>query len=209
MELFSLTTELRTNTGNGPARRVRARGMIPAVFYGRGIEPVSLSVAPKDLTHALTTPYRRNALLKIEIGGETHIALVRELQVHPVTRKPLHVDLYKVDPTRPVVTEVPLASEGRAKGVILGGEVNLIYRSLPVRALPQQIPFEIRVDVTNMTLGDHIRTKDLQLPEGVEVLLDAERSLITCAEPRKLAPEEEEGAPAAGGAAPAATPAAT
>ena len=211
MEPFTLTTELRTETGNGPARRLRARGLIPAVFYGRATEAVKLAVAPKDLTSALTTAYRRNALLKLDIGGVSRLAMVKELQVHPVTRQMLHVDLCMVELDRPLLAEVPFIAEGRAKGIALGGEINVVYRTLPLRTTPDKVPFEIRVDVTNMTLGDVIRTKDLKLTPGVVVLLDAERSLITCAEPRKALPEEEEGAvPAAGApaAAAAAAPAA-
>ena len=205
MEPFSLTTEPRTDTGNGPARRLRARGLIPGVFYGRGTAAVSLAITPKELTHALMTPYRRNALLKIDIGGVSQLAMVKELQVHPVTRALLHVDLYKVELGQPVLADVPFSAEGRAKGVVLGGEVNVVYRTLPVRTTPDNIPAEIKVDVTNLNLGEAIRTKDLVLPAGVEVLFDAERSLITCAEPRKLAPEEETGNAGAAAGTPAAS----
>jgi large subunit ribosomal protein L25 len=127
------------------------------------------------------------------------------------------VDLYEVAPDQLVDAKVPFLSEGRAKGVVAGGEINVIYRDLPVRTTPDNIPVMIKVDVTNMELGDFVRTKDLALPPGVVVTFDPERKLISCAEPRKRPLEEDEvaaaaaaagGTPAAGDAA-AATPAAT
>jgi large subunit ribosomal protein L25 len=212
MEPLMLTTEIRGETGKGAARRLRARGLIPGVFYGKGAEAVGVAITPKALTAALSSPHRRNALLQLEIGGQKHLAMLKELQVQPVTRAVVHVDLYKVQLDQPVLANIPFVTEGRAKGVVAGGELNIIYRELPVRTTPDKIPAAIKVDVTNMALGDAIRTKDLQLPAGVEVTFDPERSLVTCAEPRKLRPEDEEGAAGAtpgAEAAPAATTPAT
>jgi large subunit ribosomal protein L25 len=207
MEPLTLTTELRTNTGKGPARRLRAQGLIPGVFYGRAAEATGIAVTPKALTQALSTPYRRNTLLQLELAGQKRLAMVKELQIHPVSRKVLHVDLYEVALDRPVRALVPFATEGRAKGVVAGGELYVVFRDLPVRAAPDKIPDVIKVDVTNLELGDAVRVKDLALPPGVEVVLDAERSVTYCAEPRKLAPEEDETKPAAAeGAAAAAAP---
>lgn len=217
MEPLSLTTEPRAETGKGAARRLRARGLIPGVFYGRDVAPVGVAVEPKPLKHALSSPQRRNTLIKLSVGGQEHFCMIRELQVHPVTRDVLHVDLYKVTLDQEVEAKVPFMTEGRAKGVIAGGEITAIYRDLPVRTTPDKIPPVISVDVTNMALGDVFRAKDLQLPAGVVVTLPPERNLVTCAEPRKRPTEEEEAAaaaaaagtaPAAAGETPAGAPAA-
>jgi large subunit ribosomal protein L25 len=206
MEPLALTAETRTEKGKGAARRLRAKGLAPAVLYGPGNEKaLTISVSPKALRHVLMTPFRRNQLLAIDIGGKRKLALVRELQVHPVTRDVEHVDFYEVSMEKPVRTNVPFAHEGRAKGVVAGGELFVVFRELPVSATPDRIPALIKVDVANMELGDTMRVKDLALPEGVSVLLDPERSLISCAEPRKRPTEEEE---AAAAAAAAGTPAA-
>lgn len=206
MESLKLTTENRSETGKTAARRARAAGLIPAVFYGPSAKPQNLAVAPKALTQALSSPLRRNVLLELSLDGKAHYAMVKEVQVHPVTREVRHVDFYEVSLDRPINTRVPFTAEGRAKGVIAGGELNVIYRDLPVRAKPGKIPANITVDVTNMALGEFLHTKQLQLPEGVEVTLDPERSLVSCLEPRKK-PVEEEGTPGKPGEA-AATPAA-
>jgi large subunit ribosomal protein L25 len=205
MEPLTLTIESRTGAGKGEARRLRARGLVPGVFYGPGAEPVGIAATPKALTQALMQPNRRNTLLQLEVNGQLQLAMVKEVQVNPLTRQLLHFDLYKVQLDRPVVVPVPFATEGRAKGVIAGGEITVVFRDLPVRTTPDKIPAVIRVDVTNMELGDTFRVKNLQLPEGVEVTLEPERSLISCAEPRKR--PDEEGAAAAPGAE-GATPAA-
>lgn len=211
MEPLALSTEPRTQKGKNAARQLRAKGLAPAVFYGAGVAPVSLAVAPKALIKVLTTAYRRNQLIELQVDGQKQLAMVKELQVHPVTRAIEHVDLYKVDLSKAVSAEVPLLTEGRAKGVVGGGELYVNFRSLPVRCTPDKIPAQITVDVTNMELGDTLRAKDVGLPAGVVIQLDAERSVISCAEPRKIKTEEEEAAEAAakaGVAAPAAAAAA-
>jgi large subunit ribosomal protein L25 len=207
MEPLALTTENRAETGKGAMRRLRAKGLTPAIFYGPGKGAVQLAVSPKSLLHALQTPYRRNQVIALDVGGERKLAMVRELQVHPISREIQHVDFYEVDIKKTVEVKVPFATEGRAKGVISGGEIFVVFRELPLRSTPDRIPALIKVDVTNMELGDTMRVKDLALPEGVTAALDPERSLVSCAEPRKRPTEEEEAAAAAaatpGGAAPA------
>lgn len=207
MQTQSLVAVTRTPAGKGAVRQLRMREQIPAVLYGPGVQATPLALSPKELTRALSTPFGRNVLFKLEAGGE-HFAMVKELQIDPVTRKPLHVDFYKVDVSKPVDVNVPFVAEGRAKGVVGGGELRVYFRVLPVRAVPELIPFEIRVNVSNLDLTEAIRAKDLELPAGVQVRLDAERKLTSVETARKLAPEEgEPGAPgapeAAGGAAPA------
>jgi len=208
MEPLNLGIEVRTETGKGAARKLRAKGLVPGVFYGGGKQALGVAIAPKALSAALSTPLRRNVLIKLEASGESHLAMFREVQLHPLSRAVVHVDLYKVSLEERVLANVPMLTEGRAKGVVEGGEITVVYRDVPVRCTPDKIPAEIKVDVTNMALGDTLRTKDIALPAGVEIAFDAERSLITCAEPRKLPPEEEAvpGAAAAvpGAAAPAA-----
>src|SRR5262245_59127147 len=123
MEPLTLTIETRTTTGKGEARKLRAKGLVPGVFYGPGAAPVGIAATPKALTQVLMTAHRRNALLRFELGGKQHLAMVKELQVHPVTRQLRHFDLYEVALDRPVAARVPVLTEGRAKGVVAGGEV--------------------------------------------------------------------------------------
>ena len=202
---FTLVAESRPQTGKGAARQLRAKGLVPAVYYGPGHEPTGLAVSPKELIAALTSAHGRNTLINLQIDGKSESALVQDVQIHPVTRHPLHVDFFRVDLQKEIEREVPFVTDGRAKGVVAGGEQSVIYRTLPLRAKPGTFPSSVHVDVTNLEIGDHIKVKDLQLPEGVTVALPAERNVVSVTTVRKRKEEEEAAAaPGAAGAAGAA-----
>src|SRR5262245_7502149 len=100
MPTQSLVAETRQQTGKGAARQLRTRGLVPAVCYGAGQEPTGLAVSPKELVAVLSTAHGRNVLLTLQIAGKPQLAMVQDLQIHPVTRRPLHVDFYRVDETQ-------------------------------------------------------------------------------------------------------------
>ncbi|MDD9935293.1 MAG: 50S ribosomal protein L25 [Myxococcales bacterium] len=206
MEPQTLNIETRDTKGKGAARQLRASGKVPGIFYGPGAGTTSIALSPKELQAALSGEFRRNTLLKISVGGDEHLALVKDLQIHPVSRAIRHVDLYKVELDRPVEVRVPFATTGRAKGVVAGGELNVVFRDLPVRSTPGQVPAAITVDVTNMDLNEFIKVKDLSLPEGVTVTMDGERNVVALTTARRRAAAEEDAeegaeAPAEGAAA--------
>src|SRR5262245_47317362 len=135
MEAQTLQAEVRTTGGKGPARQLRTRGMIPAVYYGPGTEPVKLSVAPHDLEKLLSGPFGRNQVLELAYGGARSLAVVRDLAIDPVSRAILHADFYAVAKDRPVHATVPFEIQGRALGVQKGGAIRKPFRTLPVRAM--------------------------------------------------------------------------
>ena len=190
MEPLALQVEVREERGKGPARQLRAKGLLPAVFYGPGVETKGLALSPKELTKALETEYRLNVVLKLAIAGQDHLAMVKEVQVDPVSRTPLHVDLYKVSDDRHVNVSVPLRTTGRALGVQQGGKLNVVFRELPLRTTPGAIPAAITVNVSALEMGAVFKVQDLDLPEGVEVLLPPERRLILISEDRKKAADD-------------------
>ncbi|MDD9940735.1 MAG: 50S ribosomal protein L25 [Myxococcales bacterium] len=193
MEAQTLATEARTPAGKGGARQLRQHGRVPAVLYGAKGEAVSISVSPKDLTAAITTPYRRNQLLKLRVDGKEELAVVQDLQVDPLTRAPMHVDFMRVQEEQTIRRPVPLVTSGRAVGVVAGGDLRVLYRSLPVVASPARIPDQIHIDVTPMQVGDVIRVKDLKLEEGVRVPLPEERNVVTVTQSRRRAAKDGEG----------------
>lgn len=203
----TLVAEARSTIGKGAARQLRAKGLVPAVYYGPGHEPTGLAIKPKELIAALSSALGRNALIKLEIAGKAEMAMVQDVQIHPVTRHPLHVDFYRVDMEKPIQREVTFVADGRAKGVVAGGEMSVIYRTLPLVAKPGTFPTSIHADVTNLEIGDHIKVKDLTLPEGVTVALPSERNVVSVTTVRKRKDEEEAAAPGAAAGA-AAAPAA-
>lgn len=178
MDAHTLNTQARTGTGKGNARQLRRGGLIPAVFYGPSADTTSLQVSPKELTDALSTVYGRNQLLKLDVGGQERLALVKELQVHPLTRAPLHVDFYSVTPESVVECEVPLTTTGRPKGVVAGGELRVMFRSLPLRGAPGAFPAVVNIEVDDLELGDAVKVEDITLEPGVVISLAADRTVV-------------------------------
>jgi large subunit ribosomal protein L25 len=172
------------------------QGKIPAVLYGPGGETIALAVDPAALTKAITTPFRRNVLIQLDVGGQKQFATVKDLDIHPVSRAIRHADFYRVALENAVVYQIPLRTVGRAKGVVKGGELRVHFRSLPLKVAPE-----------NLDMNESIRVKDIKLENG-ELQLPAERAVVfLSSEVRKVAEEEPApGAPAA--AAPAAAAAA-
>lgn len=193
----------RDGRGKGPARRLRAEGKLPAVLYGPGMEGQPLSIDPKDVRTVLTAPLGRNTVFSLELDGKQQYAMLKSFEYHPLTREPEHADLYSVALDRPVRVEVPFSTTGKAKGVAAGGTLRQVFRKLPVKCTPDKIPAKIEIDVTNLELGAGYQVKDLPLPEGVKVMLEASHTVVNV-----VAPEaEEKAAAAAATAAPAAAPA--
>jgi large subunit ribosomal protein L25 len=192
METQALNAEVRETRGKGPARQLRSRGLIPAVFYGPGIETTAMAISPKELVKALETEYRHNVVLTLPLEGNQVLAMVKDIQVHPVSRVPVHVDFYRVASDRPVEVRVPLRTTGRAKGVVKGGKLTVVFRDVPVRTTPDKIPANITINVEGLDMGDVFKVSDLTLPEGVEVLHAPDRRLVLVGEDRKRVTDEEE-----------------
>jgi large subunit ribosomal protein L25 len=201
MTTNSLDATLRSEGGKGPARRLRAAGSIPAVAYGKDLEAVSISVSPKELRRLLESEHGLNTLISLNITGRSQIStLVAGYQYHPVTRALLHADFKQVSLDQPVDVRVPLEMTGKAPGVTLGGTLKQVFRELPVRVLPSQIPVKLTIDVSSLGLEQTASVKDLQLPEGLKVLLP-DAQTIAGVYAAKRAPAEEEEAAAPGAAA--------
>jgi large subunit ribosomal protein L25 len=197
MEFAKLTATKRKHTGKGQSRRMRRDGRVPAVIYGPGVDTLAISVAPADLTQALSGPLSINTVLKIQIDGvaakdpkEVH-AIVRDHQYHPVRRDLLHVDFLVIDPDKPVKIDIPLITKGRSLGEQEGGTLTQHYRMIPVECVPANIPVSIAVEVGELQLNGHVHVRDLVMPQGVTIGLAPEISLITVLAPRAEVEEEE------------------
>ena len=204
METTTLQAEVRDSRGKGPARRLRAQGKIPGVFYGPGLEPTPLTLSPKELEKALRGERGRNVVFKLSIGGNDELAMVKDVTTDPVSQELLHVDLYRVFEDKQLEIDVPFHALGRAAGVVQGGVLNVTRRTLPLRTTPANIPVSIDVDVTPLNLRDTISVEEVTLPERVECLLAPKLTLVIILEPRKAtaADEEAEAEAAVEGAAP-------
>lgn len=198
MELHELKANIRESTGNGSARALRRQGQMPAVLYGKGVEPVKVSVNTRDLELLLKKNRASQVLMNLVVGnmGTPRSAMIKELQVDPVSRNFLHVDFYEVDMTKKIKVKVPVAITGISKGVELGGILQLIRKELEVMCLPQDIPNSIDIDVTDLNVGDSIHINDISAEGNTEFPSDVNFTVVTVVVPKREVEEvtEEEAA---------------
>jgi large subunit ribosomal protein L25 len=191
---ITLVAETGRTTGSAASRRLRANGKVPAVLYGRGAHPVSLTVDWRELRSALTTDKGLNALLTLKVGSKKTKALVKDLQRHPVRRDVLHVDFLSVDVDVVISTDVPIVLEGEAILVIREqGVVDQVMNAIVVQAKPDDIPGHLSVDVSELEIGHTITVADLELPPGVATEVDPEETVVTAQLTSLALAEEEEG----------------
>jgi large subunit ribosomal protein L25 len=188
----ALAARPRAGSGKGEARALRRRGRVPAVAYGAGLDATPVSVDALELYHALHTEAGSNAIIQLDIEGDTHLALARELQRHPVRRDVLHVDFVTVSRTVKVTVEVPLVLQGEAPGVAEGGVAEQANYALHIEVLPLEVPDHIVVDISELNVGDVKRVADLTLPGGVTVLDDPDTPIVSIVVPQFEVPEEAE-----------------
>ena len=207
MEFHRIDATLRTERGKGPSARLRRAGKVPAVVYGGGRESTSLTINPKDVLTALNGPWGRNVVFEVTVEGEKPFpAILADYSYHPLSRRLAHVDFLSIDLDKPVDMDVPFVTTGKAAGVVEGGTLRQIFRTLPISCLPSNIPQAIEFDVTEMNQTDVRKVSDLQLPEGVTIRLAAELTVVAVDAAVAVEEEEEEGEAGAveGEAAPAA-----
>jgi large subunit ribosomal protein L25 len=172
-----LVAQTRTEFGKGAARRARRAGLVPAVLYGHGSDPIHLDVPAHDLF--LIVRSTKNALVELAVDGAQQLALVKDVQVHAVSRALLHVDFLAVKAGEKVEVTVPLVIVGESAP---GSTHNVEEYAVPVVAPATAIPEEITVDVTGLEIGTVVRVQDLVVPEGVSVQLDADQDLVSIVE---------------------------
>lgn len=193
----------RSQIGRGEVKKLRAIGRVPATIYGRQNKPLNLELVGKEIGDLIHHSLSENILVDLAVDQAKHLALVQEVQHHPLTGKVLHVDFHEVSPAEKVTIMVPLESVGEPVGVLTGGGVlEHILHKLKVRALPKDLPEQIVVDVTALEVGKSIHLGELKAPAGVEILGDKKGTVVSVAMPKaevEVVAETVEGAvPAAG-----------
>src|SRR4051812_15194832 len=190
MATVSFNATAREAAGKGAARQLRIRGQVPAVIYGHGREPLSLSLNARDLDKMLGHIQAESTVIDITVDGQIAKTLIKEIQRHPTKRQILHVDFQALVAGEKVVVSIPIVLVGTAEGVKLeGGVLDQTLRELEIEVDPSSIPDHVELDVTNMVIGDSLHVSDIKVPEGVEIQDDPETSVAVLAAPRAVIEE--------------------
>lgn len=198
MAELNLDVHPRQETGKNANRRLREQGLVPAVVYGGGREPVSIQVDRRTLLDLMRSTEGHNPVFLLQLAGtdKSRHAMIREMQIDPVSRRMLHVDFQRVVMTEKVKVAVHMELTGLPVGVkVDAGLLEFVTRELHVACTPDKIPAKIVVDVSDLHIGQHIEAKQIQLPEGVELLDEPGRVIALVAHLKvieEVAPATEE-----------------
>lgn len=193
MAVIQLKGSKRQEVGKGGARKARAAGQIPGVLYGHGETPVPVAVDFKEFEIAVRSHKGGNAIVNLSVGGGDVTALVRDVQIDPLSRRIIHLDFQHISLTEQIVVEVALHFVGIPTGVKDGGGIlEHIARTVEVRCLPTAIPPSIDVDVTALNIGENLHVRDITV-SGFEMVTDADVTIAAVVAPAA----EEVAAPAA------------
>jgi large subunit ribosomal protein L25 len=205
------TLEIEVNTREAgskhQARRLRREGKIPAVLYGPKVQPLALELNRKEFSSRVAG-LEGSHLVRMKSASSTladKVALVKEMQYHPITGEVIHADFYEVDLKAKIEVSVPLHFVGKGTGVVRGGILQPIVREIQVECLPLDIPQFFNVDVSGLDIGDSVHIEDLPMPEGVTAVYDSNFALVTVATPT-VEEEPTAAAAATAEAAPVASP---
>ena len=186
MERPVLKAEVREGTGKGVARKLRAGGKIPAIFYGSHAQTIPLIVDPKELSLTLQTEAGGNVLIDLEIKrdgqSERKVVMVKELQFDHLQKRALHADFYEVAMDVMVTVEVPIHLIGKPEGTKMGGILEQVRRVIEIQCLPGDIPKSIDIDVSALKIGDSIHIHDIQV-EKAKIISDTNFTIATVVPP--------------------------
>jgi len=173
METIEMKARIRKESGKGPARRLRADGQIPAVFYGAGADSLPLAINAADLIK-LMKEKKESVFIKLLIddGGKGYekLSIIKEMQTRPATKDIFHTDFYEIRMDHKLVLDIPIHVSGHPVGVTMGGELHILKRDLKVSGLPMMIPESVEIDVSGLNIGGSVKVADIKVTDGIEVL---------------------------------------
>ena len=219
-EQLTLPAEARERAGKGASRDLRRNGRVPAVVYGDKKEPLSVHVEEKLLAKMLSSGHFMNSVVMVEVGGKANRTLPKDVQFHPVTSRPVHVDFLRIGEHSKVTVAIPVRfdNEEDSPGLKRGGVLNVVQHDLELVCDAAHIPDEIHIDLTGLEIGDSIHISQVKLPEGTKAAIDdRDFTVATVVAPSAMKSEEgdtsteagevptigEEGEEAEGGETPA------
>jgi large subunit ribosomal protein L25 len=220
-EQLTLPAEQRERAGKGASRALRRDGRVPAVIYGDKKEPLSVHVDEKSLAKMLSTGHFMNSIVMVDAGGKSHRTLPKDVQFHPVSSRPIHVDFLRIGEHSTVTVAIPVRfdNEEASPGLKRGGVLNVVQHELELTCDAAEIPDEIHIDLTGLEIGDSIHISQVTLPKGTKAAIDdRDFTVATIVAPSAMKSEEgdtsteagdvptvgEDGEPIEGGETPAA-----
>jgi large subunit ribosomal protein L25 len=195
LEKIQLTANVRETSGSGPARVLRREGLIPAVLYGPDAEPILLMINTHEFELLLKEHNINQVVLDLVVkNGKTlnKSVMIKELQTHPVSQNPLHVDFYEISMTRKIKVNVPVVTTGKSVGEERGGIVQIVRRELEVFCLPGEIPESFTLDISNLDIGDALHVEDITTEGDIEIPAETNFTIVTVTTPQAEEVEEEE-----------------
>jgi large subunit ribosomal protein L25 len=196
-EQLTLSAETRDRAGKGASRHLRREGRVPAVVYGSNEEPLSIHLEEKALVKALSTGHFMNSVVMIDAGKAAVRTLPKDVQFHPVTDRPLHVDFLRISEHAKVHVEVPInfIDEDKSRGIKRGGVLNTVRHELELICDAAEIPEQIDVSLAGIDIGDSIHFSAITLPKGTEsAITDRDFTIATIVAPSGLKMDEEDAA---------------
>ena len=197
-ETLKLSAEMRERAGKGASRAVRLTGRVPAVIYGNKLAPVTIHVEEKALVKHLHTGHFMNSVVELELGGAVERTLPRDVQFHPVTDRPIHVDFYRLAANAVIHVMVPVhfTDEDKSVGMKKGAVLNVVRHEVELICPADSIPEQLNVSVAGKDVGDSIPISSVPLPEGVKPVIDRDFTIATLVAPSALRSETDEAAAA-------------
>lgn len=194
MEKVVFIAEVREGKGKGVARKLRSNGYIPGVLYGPDTEPIHLKLEKKSTEKIILhlTSHNIIAEMKLKKNSEeqTIQVVLKDIQTDPIKDEVIHLDFYKLSSERPVIMEIPVITKGKSIGEEKGGILEQELREIKVEGLPKYIPENIEIDIKDLDFGHAILVKDIKMPEGVKILEDENRVVVTVLKPKEEVVEE-------------------
>jgi len=198
MEIVKVDAQARESFGKKHTKAVRREGLVPAIIYG-GDSNTAVSVTPKSVKPLVYTPDFK--LVEISVNGDTHKCILKDITFHPISDEIVHIDFLRIIPETPIKVEIPVDFKGKSPGVKEGGKLIPQMRKVKVKTMPELLVDKVFVDISELELGSSVRVRDIEFPEGMEIMTTTATPVAIVEVPRALksaeAEAEEEAAAAA------------
>ncbi len=183
MEIVKVEAQVRENFGKKHTKQIRKQGLVPAIVYGGGTT-AAISLTPKSVKPLVYTPDFK--LAEITVGSDTYTCILKDIVFHPLTEEIVHIDFLRTIEGTPIKVEIPVDYKGKSPGVKEGGKLIAQLRKVRVKTTPDKLTDKLYVDISELELGNSVRIRDIELPEGMEVMMTGATPVAIVEVPRAL-----------------------